>query len=173
VPLEINGSVKSQPSTQVATVNALDLMTGGLADGVSAADQAALGKGKIIVIGSDHQMAGQSSSTARLHAAALTHLLSLPRLQRLTQIQQWIAWGIAALAAVWIMLRVRRSRALHAGIALIFAALVVSFLVFQANFLWCPPTLPVALIGVGAVVGLIFGRSQVQQPSLESSSASQ
>jgi hypothetical protein len=56
VPLEINGSVKSQPSTQVATVNALDLMTGGLADGISAADQAILGKGKIIVIGSDHQI---------------------------------------------------------------------------------------------------------------------
>ena len=173
VPLEINGSVKSQPSTQVATVNALDLMTGGLADGVSAADRATLGKGKIIVIGSDHQTAGQSPSTARLHAAALTHLLSLPRLQRLTQIQQWIAWGIAALAAVWIVLRVRRSRALHAGIALIFAALVVSFLVFQANFLWCPPTLPVALISVGAIVGFLFGRGQVQQPSLESSSASQ
>jgi CHASE2 domain-containing sensor protein len=74
----------------------------------------------------------------------------------LTQIQQWIAWGIAALAAAWIVLRVRRSRALHAGIALIFAALVISFLVFQANFLWCPPTLPVALIGVGADVGFDF-----------------
>ncbi len=173
VPLEIDGTMKSQPSTQVATVNALDLMTGGLADGVSAADRATLGKGKIFVIGSDHQIAGQAPSTARLHAEALTHLLSLPRLQRLTQIQQWIAWGLAALAAAWIVLRVRRSRALYAGMALIFAALVISFLVFQANFLWCPPTLPAALIGVGAVVGLIFGRGQVQPTPHESLSASQ
>jgi CHASE2 domain-containing sensor protein len=173
VPLEIDGTVKSQDDKKVAIVNALDLMTGGLADGLSAADQAMLGKGKIIVIGSDHQVTGQAPSLARMHAAALTHLLSLPRLQRLSQIQQWITCGLAALSAFWIVFRVRRSRALHAGIALIFTALVVSFLVFQSNFLWCPPTLPAALIGVGAVVGLIFGRGQVQSTPQESSSASQ
>lgn len=173
VPLEIGGIVKGQPSTQVATVNALDLMSGGLADGLSAVDQAVLGKGKIIVIGSDHEVAGQAPSLARLHATALTHLLSLPRLKRLTQIQEWMAWGLSALVAFWIVLRVRRSRALHAGIALIFTALVVSFLVFQSNFLWCPPTLPAALIGVGAVVGFIFGRGQSLQSPLESPSASQ
>lgn len=163
LPLELDGSVKNLPSTQVASVNALDLMTGGLADGVSPADKTLLGKGRIIVIGSDHQITGQSPSIARLHASALTHLLSLPRLQRLTQIQQWIAWGIATVAAFWIVLRVRRGRALHAGIALIFAALVISFLVFQANLLWCPPTLPAALIGVGAVVGLVLGRGPAKQ----------
>ncbi|MCX6855011.1 MAG: hypothetical protein NTV80_08915, partial [Verrucomicrobia bacterium] len=157
------GSVKNLPSTQVASVNALDLMTGGLADGVSPADKTLLGKGKIIVIGSDHQIAGQSPSIARLHATALTHLLSLPRLQRLTQIQQWIAWGIATVAAFWIVLRVRRGRALHAGIALIFAALVISFLVFQANLLWCPPTIPAALIAAGAVVGLVLWRGPAKQ----------
>jgi CHASE2 domain-containing sensor protein len=96
----------------------------------------------------------------------------LPRLQRLRQIQEWLAC-LAALSAFWIVFRVRRSRALPAGIALIFTALVVSFLVFQAYFLWCPPMLPAALIGVGAVVGFIFGRGQSQQPTLESSSASQ
>jgi hypothetical protein len=173
VPLEIDGTVKSQDDKKVATVNALDLMTGGLADGLSVADQAMLGKGKIIVIGSDHQVTGQAPSIARMHAAALTHLLSLPRLQRLSQIQQWLICGLAALSAFWIVFRVRRSRALHAGIALIFTALVVSFLVFQSYFLWCPPTLPAALIGVGAVVGFIFGRGQSQQPTLESPSASQ
>jgi hypothetical protein len=173
VPLEIDGTVKSQDTQKVATLNALDLMSGGLADNLSASDQAMLGKGKIIVIGSDHQVAGQAPSMARLHAAALTHLLSLPRLQRLTQIQQWIAWSLAALAAYWIVLRVRRSHALRAGVALIFTALVLSFFVFQANFLWCPPTLPAALIGVGAVVGFIFGRGQCSQPPVESLSASQ
>jgi hypothetical protein len=165
LPLELDGSVNHTPSTQVASVNALDLMTGGLADGVSPADKTLLGKGKIIVIGSDHQIAGQSPSIARLHASALTHLLSLPRLQRLTQIQQWIAWGIATVAAFWIVLRVRHGRALHAGIALIFAALVISFLVFQANFLWCPPTLPAALIAAGAVVGMVLGRGPMKQPT--------
>ncbi len=159
VPLETDGSIKSQSSAKVPTVNALDLMTGTLADGVSAADKQALGKGKIIVIGPDHEIAGQTPSLARLHAQALAHLLSLPRLQVLSPLQQWIAWSIAVFAAFWIVLRVRRGRALQAGIAFIFAALVLSFLAFQSNLLWCPPTLPVALIGTGALVGMIFGRS--------------
>jgi CHASE2 domain len=163
LPLETDGSVKSQPSPKITTVNALDLMTGGLADGLSSTDQAALGKGKIIVIGQDHQSPDQPASAARLHAAALTHLLSLPRLEKLTQIQQWLAWSLAVLAAFWIVLRVRRARALQAGVALIFAALVISFLVFQANILWCPPTLPAALIAVGALVGLMLGRGRVKE----------
>lgn len=167
VPLELDGTVKNQSGIKVDTVNALDLMTGGLADGLSAADKALLGKGKIIVIGPDHEIAGQSPSTARIHATALSYLLSLPRLQRLTQIHQWIAWGIAAIAAFWIVLRVRRARALQAGIAFIFAALVISFIVFQASLLWCPPTLPAALIATGAVVGLIVGRSSFR-PLLQS-----
>ena len=117
-------------------------------------------------------MVGRVPFTARPQATALTHSLALPRLQRLRQNQEWLAC-LAALSAFWIVFRVRRSRALPAGIALIFTALVVSFLVFQAYFLWCPPMLPAALIGVGAVVGFIFGRGQSQQPTLESSSASE
>lgn len=158
VPLETNGSVKAQAAAALPTVNALDLMTGTLADGVSAADKQALGKGKIIVIGPDHEPAGQPPSLARLHAQALSHILSLPRIQVLTQVQQWIAWGIAVIAAFWIVLRVRRGRALQAGIAFIFAAFVISFLTFQSSLLWCPPTLPVALIATGALVGMIIGR---------------
>ncbi len=164
VPLENDGTVKALDSTNVPTVNALDLMTGTLADGVSAADKQALGRGKIIVIGPDHEIAGQAPSLARLHAQALSHLLSLPRIQVLTPVQQWIAWGIATIAAFWIVLRVRRGRALHVGIAFIFTALVVSFLGFQSSLLWCPPTLPVALIATGALVGLLVGRSQMKLP---------
>lgn len=171
VPLESNGSIKAQAATSVPTVNALDLMTGTLADGVSAADKQALGKGKIIVIGPDHETAGQPPSLACLHAQALSHILSLPRIQVLTQVQQWIAWSIAALAAFWIVLRVRRGRALQVGIAFIFAAFVISFLTFQSSLLWCPPTLPVALIATGALVGMLLGRSGKVMPSLEAKSA--
>lgn len=167
VPLETNGSVKLQAAAALPTVNALDLMTGTLADGVSAADKQALGKGKIIVIGPDHENASQPPSLARLHAQALTYLLSLPRLKVLTQVQQWIAWSIVALIAFWIVLRVRRGRALHAGIAFIFAAFVISFLTFQSSLLWCPPTLPVALIATGALVGMLLGRSGKVAPPQE------
>jgi hypothetical protein len=45
------------------------------------------------------------------------------------------------------------------GIGLIFCALVISFLAFQASLLWCPPTIPAALIAIGAILGMIIGRS--------------
>jgi hypothetical protein len=157
VPLQNDGSLAVNSSMSVPIINALDLMTGTLADALSPEDKAALGKGKVIVIGPDHQE-GASSRLAYLHAQALAQTLSLPKLQKLTQIQQWIAWGIAALAAVWLVLRVRRGRAFWMGIGLIFCALVISFLAFQASLLWCPPTIPAALIAIGALLGMIFGQ---------------
>jgi len=158
VPLQNDGSLAVDSATSVPVINALDLMTGTLADALSPADKDALGKGKVIVIGPDHEE-NASPRLAYLHAQALAQTLNLPKLQKLTQIQQWIAWGIAALAATWLVLRVRRGRALWMGIGLIFCALVISFLAFQASLLWCPPTIPAALIAIGAILGMIIGRS--------------
>jgi hypothetical protein len=158
VPLQNDGSLAVDSATSVPVINALDLMTGTLADALSPADKDALGKGKVIVIGSDHEE-NASPRLAYLHAQALAQTLNLPKLQKLTQIQQWIAWGIAALAATWLVLRVRRGRALWMGLGLIFCALVISFLAFQASLLWCPPTIPAALIAIGAILGMIIGRS--------------
>lgn len=159
VPLHNDGTLRVMKRTSVPIINALDLMTGTLADPLSPEDKAALGKGKVIVIGIDHEE-NEKPRIAYLHAQAIADTLRLPRLQKLTQIQQWIAWGIAALAAAWIVLRVPRGKALWRGIAFIFVALVASFLAFHLKLLWCPPTMPVALIGVGALVGMIAGRGR-------------
>jgi len=159
VPLQNDGSLAVTKRTRVPVINALDLMTGTLADPLSPADKAALGRGKVIVVGIDHEE-NEKPRIAYLHAQAIADTLRLPRLQKLTQIQQWIAWGIAALGAAWIVLRVRRGSALWRGIAFIFVALVVSFLAFHLKLLWCPPTMPVALIGVGALVGMVAGRGK-------------
>ena len=157
IPLQNDGSLLVLADTAVPVINALDLMTGTRAEALSPADKAALGKGKILIIGTD-PAASTAARFGHLHAQAIAHTLRLPKLQKLNQLQQWIAWGIAALAAAWIVLRVRRGRAFWAGIALIFAALVLSFLAFQASLLWCPPTMPAALIAVGAFVGMMIGK---------------
>jgi len=162
IPLQNDGSLFVPGDTAVPVINALDLMTGTLADALSPADKAALGKGKILIIGTD-PAEGTAARLAHLHAQAMAYTLRLPKLQKLTQMQQWIAWGIAALAAAWIVLRVRRARALWAGIALIFTALVLSFLAFQLKLLWCPPTMPAALIAVGALVGMIIGKGTAKE----------
>jgi len=156
VPLENDGSFKVTRNS-VSTVNALNLMTGTVADGLSDADKTSLGKGKIIVIGPDREADTESPPMARLQALALAQMVSLPKIQILSHWQQKIAWGAAIFGAYWIVLRVSRNRALKSGLALIFSAFVISFITFQTSLLWCPPTMPAALITVGAIIGTIFG----------------
>lgn len=162
VPLQNDGSLAVNSSTRVPVINALDLMTGTLADALSPEDKAALGKGRIIVIGPDHAENARPR-LAYLHAQAFAQTLGLPKLQKLTQTQQWAAWGIATIAAVWLVLRVRRGRALWMGVGLIFCALVLSFAVFQAGLIWCPPTMPTAIIAIGAVLGMILGKRAAKE----------
>jgi hypothetical protein len=91
--------------------------------------------------------------------------LLLPRLKKLTDVQQWAAWAVFTLASAWLVLKVPRARALSRGLGLVFAALVLSFLAFQTLLLWCPPTMPLAIIGIGTALGLLFGRGKPAPPA--------
>lgn len=164
VALKNDGVIQTSKDTKVPTVNALNLMMGTLADGLSAEEKSILGKGRIIVIGPDTESKDQPVGLARLHAQMLSQILSRPRLQILTQTQQWIAWGVAGLVAMWIGLRTPRNRAIKAGLGMIFTATLISFLAFQASLIWCPPTMPAALIAVGMVVARILGKGAIPAP---------
>lgn len=159
VPLEEDGTLHISSSTQISVVNALDLMTGTLADALDDADKTALKDSRVIVIGIEPADTSQPA-LGLLHARALAEILRLPRLQKLTETQQWAIWSVCALAAAWIVLKIPRSKAFSRGLGLIFAALVLSFLAFQIQFLWCPPTLPVAILGIGTLLGLLIGRGK-------------
>lgn len=169
VPLEVMGEFSLDAKSTVPTVNALTLMAGTLADGTSVEDKAALGKGKVMVVGIDRDGAGEPPVFARLYAQALSQILALPRLRMLSPMEQWGAWGVAVLAALWMLLRVRRSRAIFMGLGLVLVALALSFTLFQASLLWCPPTMPVALILTGALVATILGvKGDVKETSTSS-----
>lgn len=157
IPLEPSGEMAVDRKFPVPTVDALNLMTGALADGTSDEDKAALGRGKIIVLGFDSDAPGTTSAYARPYARALAQALALPRLRKLSLAQQWAVWGAASLAGLWLVLRVRRGRAIITGIGLVFLALALSFVSFQSGLLWCPPTLPVALLLTGALAASVFG----------------
>jgi hypothetical protein len=162
VPLLPSGEWAVETDHAPPTVNALHLMTGTLADGTDAADRAALGKGKIIVVGLDHETDDGNPRLSRLYAQALAQILTLPRLRLLSPISQWLSWFAAGCASLWIVVRVRKSRALIAGLWWIFAALLVSFVLFQSNLMWFPPTMPAALVLTGAVIGALFGRREIE-----------
>ena len=154
VPLSDSGELNAKSAAAIASVNALNFMTGALADGLSADDKTRLGKNKIIVIGIDNDTPQPTS--ARLHATALARTLALPRVHAISSIARWIICGIAAVLGCF-LLRFRGGKALRTGLLLIFAALVVSFLTFQSQLIWFPPTVPAAMLAASTLFAMLFG----------------
>jgi len=155
VPLNASGEFIVDAQQTVPEVDALNLMTVEMADALSAADKQHLTGGKIIVIGTDDDATG---GLARVHAQALAQVLGMPRIHLLPSYIQWIIWAVAALAGFWLVLRVPKKKALLRGAAFIFAGLVICFLAFQSALIWCPPTLPAALLAASALFGRVAGR---------------
>ena len=139
----------------VAEVDALNLMTDGLAEALSPQDKAQLSGGKIIIIGTDDDVGG---GLARVHAQALAQILAMPHMKLLPPWAQWLVWVCAGLAGAWLVFCVPRPQSLVRGLLLIFAALVICFLAFQSSLLWCPPTLPAALIAASTIFARLAGR---------------
>jgi CHASE2 domain len=161
LPLEKSGVVRLPKSggVEVPVMNALDLMVGTLAEGVTSQAIHQLGQGKVIVIGIDHS--GQNPERPRLahlHAQALTYWLSLPHLITLSTYGQWALWSLCCLLALWLVLGCDRKKALWTGAGLILLGLAASYLAFQLAHVWAPPTLPSTLIAIGMVYGRLFGR---------------
>lgn len=158
VPLQNNGEVAFDMKTDFYCINAIDLLSGGLADALSEEKKARIKNAKMIVIGTDDKM---QMGAARAHAQALATILSLPRLRVLDGFEQIILWNLAALAGLWIVLRTPRQKAPMRGFLFIFLTIVTGFLAFQATLLWFPPTMPVALLSASAIIGSIIGRRHV------------
>jgi hypothetical protein len=158
VPLSAAGEFIINTKQPVHEVDALHLMTSELADALSPQDKANLSGDKVIVIGTDDDA---QSGLARLHAQALAQVLALPRLRLLPHWAQWLLWGAAGLAGFWLVFFVPRTKSILRGMLCIFAALVTCFLAFQSSLIWCPPTIPAALIAVSTVFARIAGRRKV------------
>jgi hypothetical protein len=155
VPLQDNGDVVFDPHVDVPSINALDFLSGGLANALSAENQARIRAAKIIVIGTDDST---QPGVARAHAQALTGILRLPRLRVLDRLEQLILWSFTALAGLWIVLRMPRQKAITRGLLFLFLIIVMGFLGFQTTLLWFPPTIPVSLLSVSVVIGRLIGR---------------
>jgi hypothetical protein len=154
VPLQPDGSLP--PSTvTVPAINALDLMTAALTDAdVELAKT--LGKGKVMVLGIDNDRA--TPTTARLCAQAVAAALAMPRVQVLSRVQQIIAWGVAALLGLSLLL-LPKTKGMSRALLYLFLALTASYLAFQSFKIWCPPAIPAALIAASGLFARAFGRT--------------
>ena len=158
VPLAVDGSVATDADTAVHSINALDFLSGGLADALSAENKERIKNARIIIIGTD---SAEQPGIPRKHAQALASLLALPRIQKLAEIEQWIVWGVLALVGVVLVMRSPRQKALSRGFLLIFATVVIVFLCFQTTLLWFPPTIPVALLAASSIIASLIGQRTV------------
>lgn len=154
VPLLPDAEMVIDTKQIVPEVDALHLMTPDLAGVITDAERQGLGRGKVIVIGTDDDATG---GIARLHAQALARVLAMPRIQILPMQAQWVVWAFAAGAGFWLVFRVPRRKAPVRGLGMIFAALVICFLAFQSALIWCPLTLPAALLAASTLFARIAG----------------
>lgn len=154
IPLLPNGSLPLDDKQAVPTVDALNLMTSELTGALTNEDKQLLGHGKVMIIGTDDDTTG---GIARQHAQALARVLVMPRIHILPAYAQWIVWGLAAGAGFWLVLRVPQKKALTRGLGLIFSGLVIGFLAFQSALIWCPPTLPAAMLAVSTLFARFAG----------------
>lgn len=169
VPLSNKAEYEVDTSVTVPEVDALNLMTVELADALTPQDKQNLGQGKIVVLGTDDEAA--EGGLARLHAQALTRILSAPRIHLLSPLAEWCAWAGAGLLGCLLVLWVPRTQAFSRGLLLVFLALVFCFVAFQASLLWCPPTLPVALLVASTLFARLFGRKPLVESVLPAATA--
>lgn len=156
VPLSPGGELLVDTQATVAEVDALNLMTVELADALTPQEKQLLGPGKVVVIGTDE---GPAGGLARQHAQALTRLLAMPRIHLLPATAEWAVWAVAALAGCALVFFVPKKKALLRGALLTFLGLVICFVAFQSKLIWCPPTLPVALMLAATLFARMAGRN--------------
>lgn len=156
VPLTNTGEFIVDAKRPISEVDALNVMTVELAEALSDADKEHLKDAEIVVIGTDDDASG---GMARLHAQALAKALAMPRIHLLPAPAQWCAWVMAALGGFWLVFLSPKTKALLRGALLILAALGLGFLAFQSALIWCPPTLPAALLAVSTLFARVAGRN--------------
>ncbi len=152
VPFEKDGSLKPE-ALAVPSVNGLELMTANLVDADPAVAKT-LGKGKTVILGMDHD--AKEPSPARTQAEVLAGLMTLPRVRELGRTAQIIIWVLCVLAGLSLLLLPKR-RATARTLILLFSVLLVAYVAFQIALVWCPPTIPAALLLAAGVFARLFG----------------
>lgn len=152
VPLERDGSLKLA-ALPVPSVSGLDLMTTSLIDADPAVVKT-LGKGRTIIVGMDND--GPTATPARIQAQAIAAMLTLPRVRELGTTGQMVAWILAGLAGLSLILLPKQKATLRT-LGLLFVVLLVSYVAFLAGLVWCPPTILVGLIVAAGVFVRLFG----------------
>lgn len=158
VPLQPDASLPPPASPPVPELNALELMTGALKDTLAPEKQALLDEAEILVLGVEPagQAAGQAAPyPAALLARGLADALAMPRLTTLGMLGQNIVAGVAGALALLLAQAASRRLYLALGAGGLAAGFLTGLFAFEDTLTWCPPAVPLALLGVGLLLGLL------------------
>lgn len=156
VPLQPDASLPPPASPPVPEINALELMTGALKDTLAPEKQALLEGAEILVLGVEPapQTGGKASPyPAALLARGLADALAMPRLRTLGTTAQGVVAGVAGALALLLAMAARRRLYLALGAGGLAAAFLTGLFAFEESLTWCPPAVPLALLGAGLLLG--------------------
>lgn len=153
VPLLEDGRLQVADALVLNEQNALDLMTVSMLDDPASELPKKMGRGRVLVIGTERE----GHHVARDQARALAHALALPRLQVLPALGQYIAWGVVALLGIS-LLGLPKTSALKRALLYLFFALVACYLAFQVKLIWLSPAVPSCLLLASGLFARLFGR---------------
>jgi len=155
VPLLPDGSLNLPTnSPRFRTLNALNLMTGGLVEPLSDEDRRALSQSAVVMVGITRNQRDHTKREAR----ALAMALAMPQVRTLSLPFQWTVWTISACLALWIVAFRSGRGGLIWSLIFVFAGVALSYLVFEATLTWCPPTIPATLLTTGGLLSVVIGR---------------
>jgi CHASE2 domain-containing sensor protein len=128
-------------------------MTGKLAETLDADTLEAAKQARVVIVGMSRAQGEELHGLAK----ALATVLALPKVNQVPLTAQYGIWAVATITARGLVRQGRR-RTLLKTVGLVFIAFVLSYLVFESTMLWCPPTIPVALLIGGGVLASAFGK---------------
>jgi hypothetical protein len=167
IPLRADGSVELAAglleNIRVIDGAALASLAGGLDPGDAGQGLLAGLSGGIVLIelegegGVEEGLAGWEA-----RALALATLATRPEIGELTMNLQRVVWGVVLLWGCWVV-AVRRGFVMVLGLLGIVVGAGLSFANFRWGLVWCPPTVPVALLGWAVAAGLLIPRPRASR----------
>ena len=111
---------------------------------------------------------GGTITRAEILANAIATIQSGRFQIRLSNQYQYLIWGIIIVVGLLAAKVIhRRATAIAFGALGVLAVVIVSLLTFQSTNPWCPPTIPVSLVALSALIVLVLASKKMEQPTEE------
>lgn len=157
IPLNADGTMTLTSRPQVPRVNALELMAPDVGDETARGVRQALGKHKVIVLGTP----GLAGNQARAIASAL----AMPKIARASTAADWGFAAAGCLMSLW-LLRQGRMKALVSGCCILVGGMALCMVAFQSSLTWWSPWPALVAVTVGTLFCFVWPHRERKEAPL-------